>query len=136
LGVAWLFLVLVVVLITTAVGGGDLFLGHRGSAELVLIERDEVTDDTVIELDGSLVFGQRRRLGAEPRDHVVAGLATPDGVRELASSPVIELEIAWISEEAVKSAEFVVDGGVFQRRVEDVDRLILANHAWAILPLV
>ena len=75
-------------------------------------------------------------VGAEPRDDVVAGLASADRVGELAAAPVIDLEIARISEEAVESAELVVDGGVFERRVEDVDRLILASHALAILPLV
>jgi hypothetical protein len=36
----------------------------------------------------------------------------------------------------VKPAEPIVDGGVFELRIEDVDRLILTRHAWAILPLV
>ena len=75
-------------------------------------------------------------LGAEARDDVVAGLAAADGVRELAASPVVHLEIPRRSEEAVKAAELVGDGGVFERRVEDVDRLVLARHALAILPLV
>ena len=75
-------------------------------------------------------------VGAEASDDVVAGFAASDGVRELAASPVIELEIPRSSEEAVKAAQLVGDGGVFERRVEDVDRLILARHASAILPLV
>ena len=49
---------------------------------------------------------------------------------------MIDLEIPRRSEEAVKAAELFGDGGVFERRVEDVDRLILARHALAILPLV
>ena len=75
-------------------------------------------------------------VGAEARDDVVAGLAAADRVRELAASPVIDLEVARSAEQAVEAAELVVDGGVFERRVEDVDRLILASHALAILPLV
>src|SRR5689334_13509153 len=95
-----------------------------------------MTDDAVIELDGSLVFRKRGRVGREASDGVVAGFAAADRVRELAASPVIDLEVSRISEQAVKSAQLVVDGGVLERRIEDVDRLILARHALAILPLV
>ena len=37
--------------------------------------------------------------------------------------------------ETVEAVDFVVDGGVFERRVEDVDRLVGARHV-AILLLV
>jgi hypothetical protein len=46
------------------------------------------------------------------------------------------MEIPWSAEEAVKAAELFGDGGVFQCGIEDVDRLVLASHAMAILPLV
>jgi hypothetical protein len=36
----------------------------------------------------------------------------------------------------VKAAELVVDRGVLECRIEDVDSLILTRHALAILPLV
>ena len=75
-------------------------------------------------------------VGAEARDDVVAGLAAADRVGELAPAPVIQLQVARVAEQAVQAAELLVDGGVFERRVEDVDRLILARHALAILPLV
>ena len=68
----------------------------------MLEERDEVADDAVVELDRALVLGQRGGVGAEASDDVVAGLAAADRVRELATSPVIDLEIARVAEEAVK----------------------------------
>ena len=102
----------------------------------MLEQGDEVANDAVVELDRALVLGQRGGVGAEARDDVVAGLAAADRVGELAASPVIHVEIARVAEQAVKAAELVVDGGVFERRVEDIDRLILTRHALAILPLV
>ena len=56
----------------------ELFFGHRRSADFVLEERDEVTDDAVVELDGALVLGERGGVGAEASDDVVAGLAASD----------------------------------------------------------
>src|SRR5262249_1880148 len=88
------------------------------------------------ELDRPFVLGQRGGVGAEARDGVVAGFAPADGIRELAAAPVIHLQIPWCAEQAVKAAKLFGDGGVFQRGIEDVDRLVLARHAMAILPLV
>ena len=36
----------------------------------------------------------------------------------------------------MKAIELLGDGGVFERRVEDVDRLVWTWHVLAILPLV
>src|SRR5689334_8660361 len=95
-----------------------------------------MTDDAVIELDRTLIFGERGGIGGEASNGVVAGLAAADGVRKLATAPVIHLEVSRISEKAVEAAELVVDGRVFECRIEDVDGLILTRHALAILPLV
>src|SRR5512133_2962658 len=102
-----LFLILVVIGVAAASSERQLFLGHRRSADFVLEERDQVANDAVVELDGALVFRERGGVGAEAGDDVVAGLASSDGIGELAPSPVIELEIAGISEKAVKPAERV-----------------------------
>src|SRR5947207_1825401 len=126
-----LLLVLVVIRLTTTVGLGELFFRHRRSTELVLVECDEVTDDTVVELDGPLVLGERRRVGGKAGDGGIAGLAPSDRIRELAAAPVVDLEVARVSEENVKATEFVGDGGVLECRVEDGDRLILTRHALA-----
>ena len=96
-----LLLVLVVVLLATTVGGGELFFRHRRSTELVLVESDQVADDALVELDRALVLGERRGVGGEASDGVIAGLAAPDWISELASAPVIDLEIARISEQSV-----------------------------------
>src|SRR5919199_6313432 len=59
-GLLWaahrLLLVLVVVLAPPA-RGGDLFLGHRRRAYLVLVERQQVPDDGVVEPERTLVLG-------------------------------------------------------------------------------
>ena len=73
---------------------GQLFFGHRRSADFVLVQRDEIADDAFVELERALVLGQHRRLGGEPGDDVVAVLARADRVRELAASPVIDLDLA------------------------------------------
>ena len=136
MGGALSFFVLVVIGLATASGERKLFLGHRRRTDFVFVKGDQVSNDAFVELDGALVLGERGGLGAEARDDVVAGLTPADRVRELAASPVVELKVGRISEQAVKSTELVGDGGVFERGIEDVDRLILARHAWAILPLV
>ncbi len=58
---------------------------------LVFVQRDQVADDAVIQLDRAFVFGERGGLGTETCDDVVAGLAPPDGIGELSASPVVEL---------------------------------------------
>ena len=90
----------------------------------------------VVELERALVLGNPAGLGVEARDDVVAVLARPDRVRELAAAPVIDLHLAGRAEELVKAVELFGDGGVFERRVEDVDRLVWTWHVLAILPLV
>ena len=40
------------------------------------------------------------------------------------------------AEQPVKARELLLDGGVFERGVEDVDRLVSSRHGSAILPLV
>ena len=44
----------------------------------MLVQGDEVTDDTVVEFDRALVFGQRGGIGAEASDGIVAGFAAAD----------------------------------------------------------
>src|SRR5689334_19573014 len=113
-GLLWashcLLLVLVVILVATTVGGGELFFRHRRSAELVLVESDQVANDALVELDGSVVLGERRGVGRELGDGVVAGLAASDRIRELAAAPVVDLEVARVSEQTVESTELVGDG--------------------------
>src|SRR5205085_5061716 len=90
----------------------------------------------VVELDRALVLGQDVGLDAEPGDNVIAALAALDGKCKLATAPMIHLQVLGFSEEGVKPAEPIGDRGVLELRIEDVNRLILTRHAWAILPLV
>src|SRR5262249_16778049 len=57
-------------------------------------------------------------------------------IGKLPTTPMVELEISRRAEQAVQAAELIGDGGVLDARIEDVDRLVLARHALAILPLV
>jgi hypothetical protein len=50
-------LILVVVIVVTARCRGQVFLGLRRSTDFVLVQRDEVADDSVVELESSLVLG-------------------------------------------------------------------------------
>lgn len=44
-------LILVVVVIITARGlGGEFFFAHRGGANFVLVQRDQIADDAIVEL--------------------------------------------------------------------------------------
>jgi hypothetical protein len=44
-------LILVVVVVTrTPASSGDLFLGHRRRADFVLVQRDEIAYDAIIQL--------------------------------------------------------------------------------------
>jgi hypothetical protein len=94
----------------------------------VLVKRDEVPHHALVEAQRALVLGERRGLGLEARDDVVAVLATSDRVGELTTPPVIDGDLAGGVEEPVKAVELLLDGGVFERRIEDVHRLILARH--------
>src|SRR5688500_20330260 len=59
----------------------------RRSTDLVLVERDQIPHDAIIESKSALVFRKRRRLRLEARDGVVAVLALADGIRELTAAP-------------------------------------------------
>jgi len=58
-------LILVVVVIVTASRSlhRELFLTHCRSTHFVLVQRDEVADDAVVELERALVLRQHGRLG-------------------------------------------------------------------------
>src|SRR3569623_1383379 len=112
-------LILVVVVVTRApASGGDLFLGHRRSADFVLVKRDEIANDTLIQLQRALVFRKRGRFRLEVRDRVVARLATADGIRQLALSPVLDGDING-TEQRVYARERVIAGGILETSIED-----------------
>src|SRR3954465_15084480 len=92
LGGASIFLLIVVHLAATR-SFGELLFAHWRSAEVVLVQGDQIANDAFVELDGALVLGQRGRLGAEARDDVVAGFTASDLVRELATAPMRELHV-------------------------------------------
>ena len=58
-------LILVVVIVVTARCRGQVFLGLRWSTDFVLVQRDEVANDSVVELERALVLGQGGGLGRE-----------------------------------------------------------------------
>src|SRR5262245_17908851 len=133
---ACLFLVLVVIGVATAAGGGKLLFTHRRRAEFMLEECNQVTNDAIIQLDRAFVLGERTGVGAEAGDDVITRLAASDRVGKLPSAPVVELKVFRVADQTVEAAELLIDGGVLERRVEDIDRLVLTRHALAILPLV
>src|SRR5579862_4542244 len=100
LGGASIFLLIVVHLAATS-GFGQFFFRHRRSAEVVLMQGDQIANDPVVELERALVLGQGGWLRAEARDDVVARLATSDLVRELAASPMRELQVGRLAEQVV-----------------------------------
>src|SRR5688572_9809313 len=51
-------LLVVVVIGIAAPSGRCLFLAHRGRPDLVLVQRDEVADDAIVELERALVLGE------------------------------------------------------------------------------
>ena len=101
----------------------------------MLVQRDEVANDAVVELESSLVLRERSGLGREFGDDIVAVVLGADGVGELAPAPMRDLRLLRSVQESVEAVDFVSDGGVFERRIEDVDRLVCARHS-AILLLV
>src|SRR5512140_715445 len=121
-------LILVVVIVTHAPAtGGELFLAHRRSADFVLMQRDEIANDALIELQCALVLRKRGGFGLEVRDRVVTRLATADGIRQLALSPVLDGNVAG-AEQRVYARECVIDGGLFECGIGDVHHLVLARH--------
>ena len=103
----------------------------------MLVKRHEVPHDAVVELEGALVLGEHVRIDGKPRDGVVAVLAEADAVGELAPPPVIDLDLLAVqAKQAVEAVELLIDGGIIEGGVEDVDRLVFARHGRAILPVV
>src|SRR6478752_5116504 len=103
-------LILVVVVVSHAPAAGrDLFLAHRRRADFVLVQRDEIANDALIELERTLILRKRGGFGLEVRDRVVSRLATADGIRQLALSPVLDGDVAG-AEQRVYARECVIDG--------------------------
>src|SRR5258708_37704510 len=94
-----------------------------------------MADDPVVELQCALVLGDSRRLGLEAGNDVVAVFLGADGVGEVAPATMVDLERPGDPEQLVKAVDFFCDGGVFERGVENVDRLVWTWHVRAILPL-
>src|SRR6185503_7787087 len=126
-------LILVVVIVVTARGGSEIFLGLRRGTHFVLVQGDEVANNPIVELEGSLVLGESGGLGGELGDDVVAVFLGANGVGELAPSPMGDFRLLRGVQESVEAADFFVDGGVFESRIEDVDRLVCARHSAILL---
>src|SRR6185503_11800524 len=93
-----LILVVVVIVAASRRLQRNLFVTQGRSADFVLVERDEVTNDAFVELERALVFRQNRRLRCEARDYVVAVFLGADGVGELAPSPMARLRLLGAAE--------------------------------------
>src|SRR5688500_5695281 len=134
---AWLFLVLLFFL-AARIRERELFLGEFRRAELVLVHREQVSDDAVVQLEGALVLRQRGRFRAEARDDVVALFLAPDGVRQLTPAPVIDAHVGGGAEQGVDALAALSDGGVLESRLEDIARLVLPKHGepslWSFRP--
>src|SRR5690348_10025152 len=95
-----------------------------------------MADDAVVEPDRALVLRQSCGLGLEAGDGIVARLLRADLVGELAAAPRVDGDVTRRADEGVKTAQLFGDGGVFECRIEDIHRLVLAAHVAAILPVV
>jgi len=80
----------------------------------VLVDRDEPTDHTVVELERTLELGQGGRVTLKLRDDVIARLLRADLVRKLATAPKVQGNLTRRSEERVVLGHLFVDGGVFE----------------------
>ena len=80
----------------------------------MLVQRDEVADDSVVELERALVLGKGGGLGRKLGDDVIAILPGTDGVGELAPSLMRNLGLLFGAEHSVEARDLVVDGGVFE----------------------
>lgn len=58
-------ILVVVVIVTPRCLHGELFFTHRRSADFVLVQRDEVADDAIVELERALELGKNRRVNRE-----------------------------------------------------------------------
>ena len=69
----------------------------------MLVKRDQVAHDPVVEPERTLILRENGRLGLESRDGIVAVLALADGIRELSPAPMINGDVALRREKAVKA---------------------------------
>src|SRR6478735_4278690 len=70
-GLGWAshgLLLVLVVLFCALLGERELLLGHRGSTDLVVVDREQVADHSSVELEGALVLGDPGRFGVEARN--------------------------------------------------------------------
>src|SRR5262249_55534555 len=122
-----LFLVVVIV-VTTVARGHQVLIGHRWGADLVLEQRDQVANDSIVESERALELRQRCRIDGETGDNVIPGLAGSDRVGELAATPMVDFDLAFRMQQSVQAGELLGYGGVFERGIEDVDRLVFTWH--------
>src|SRR3954463_10542265 len=81
-------LILVVVIVVTARSGNEIFFRLRWSTDFVLVQREQVANNSIVQPERSLVLREHLRLGVEFRDDVIAVLARADRVGELAAAPM------------------------------------------------
>src|SRR5215217_5800427 len=79
-----LFLIVVIIRVAAHTGGrGELLLGELRRAQLAIVQRQEVANDSVVQPERALVLGERGGVGAVARDDVVALLLAADRISEL-----------------------------------------------------
>ena len=123
-------LILVLVFFYTASRRGQFFLGLRGGAQLMLIKSDEIAHQTVVELECALELGKDFGVAMKADQHVVTGFAAANLVGQLATPPLLDGDLFRRVEERVVTRNLFLDGGIFERGVEDVHRLVLSRHGW------
>src|SRR4029078_11685060 len=99
------WLVVVVCIVIAARCGRELFFGLRRRTDFVLVQGDQVANDAVIELERALVLGERRGLGGEFGDDILAVLLPTDGVGELSATPMGDLGLLFCREQSVKAVD-------------------------------
>src|SRR5690606_29624944 len=108
-GVALSILLVIVVATTGAVD--IVIIGAWRGAELVLVQRDQPAEHSIVQLERALVLRQRTGLGVESCDDVGRRVAVLDLVGELATAPVVERYLFGVlRHESVEARELLIDG--------------------------
>src|SRR5690606_4216205 len=103
--------------------------GHR-RGRLALVQHDEVAQDLFVQLQRTLELRQRLRGRAELCDNEIAVRLLADRVGELPLPPVVDrgdLAAAVAGHQRVEAVQLLADGRFGQRRVEDVDDLVVPH---------
>src|SRR5215208_6162390 len=83
-----------------------------------------------VELDGPLELGKSSSGRVKLDYDVITGFVLLDGISKGPLAPMIYLGSfsAGLLDESMEAGEALIDGGLFERTVEDIDHLVLTSH--------